>query len=425
MSHESNSRITIHIDGASLLWLVAAVLAVWLLQGMASLLGSLTAALVLGFICEPAVQWFERKKISRATGSAIVMVLTVLFFGILLMLIVPTLLEQISHLLEKLPSAVTNGTVWIEKTFHIMIPKTTTDIWTTLTENLQNVQKIIDAAASQGSDLLKNGALSLWDSATSAIDLVSDFTVVVLFLYFGLVEWPEIQAFVQHEIGKRLSGKVRARFAYAIPLTVVVLRQLLRGQIVVAGILSVVYIVGLFVCGVPLALAIGILAGLAYMIPFASPVVCVALSLASSLLVLQDEALWPVVGSVVIAIFVQVLEGTWLTPRIVGESAGLSPFATMLAVALGGAVGGFVGILFSLPIAAVVAALLRPWPDLASPPVNPLSHDDTSISPPTTGTGTSTDISSVSSSSSSSSPSVASVVPAAPSVTAQPPEVSP
>lgn len=53
------------------------------------------------------------------------------------------------------------------------------------------------------------------------------------------------------------------------------------------------------------------------------------------------------------------LEGMLLTPWLVGDKIGLHPVAVIFAVLAGGQLFGFVGILLALPVAAVIAVVLR------------------------------------------------------------------
>jgi predicted PurR-regulated permease PerM len=137
------------------------------------------------------------------------------------------------------------------------------------------------------------------------------------------------------------------------------LSALVRGQLTVAALMSVIYAIGLLASGVPAALAIAVLAGAAYLVPFASASVAFVLSAAFALLERGADAGAPILGAVITCIVVQLVEGYVLTPRIVGEKAGLSPLATLLAVLLGGTAAGFLGVLFALPVGAVLAVVLR------------------------------------------------------------------
>jgi len=55
----------------------------------------------------------------------------------------------------------------------------------------------------------------------------------------------------------------------------------------------------------------------------------------------------------------QLTEGTFLTPRLVGDRIGLHPVAVIFAVMAGGQLFGFLGVLLALPVAAVIAVILR------------------------------------------------------------------
>jgi predicted PurR-regulated permease PerM len=63
----------------------------------------------------------------------------------------------------------------------------------------------------------------------------------------------------------------------------------------------------------------------------------------------------------VVLVFVvgQLLEGSVLTPRLVGERIGLHPVAVIFAIMAGGQLFGFFGILLALPVAAVSMVLVR------------------------------------------------------------------
>jgi predicted PurR-regulated permease PerM len=50
-----------------------------------------------------------------------------------------------------------------------------------------------------------------------------------------------------------------------------------------------------------------------------------------------------------------------LAPKIVGNSVGLHPVFTMLAILIGGNLGGLIGMLISVPVAASLKILLSKW----------------------------------------------------------------
>ena len=65
----------------------------------------------------------------------------------------------------------------------------------------------------------------------------------------------------------------------------------------------------------------------------------------------------------VLTVFIlgQILEGSLLTPWLVGDRIGLHPVAVIFAVLAGGQLFGFIGVLLALPVAAVLMVLVRYW----------------------------------------------------------------
>jgi predicted PurR-regulated permease PerM len=136
-----------------------------------------------------------------------------------------------------------------------------------------------------------------------------------------------------------------------------VLRRFIRGQIIVSSILGVLYAIGLLILGTPLAVPIGVMAGFASLIPYAG--FAFGLSMGLLLSFLQYGSWARLIGIVIAFAIVQLLEGTVITPRIIGESTGLHPAVVLLAIMLGGTLFGMPGLLAAVPVAAALAVLLR------------------------------------------------------------------
>jgi predicted PurR-regulated permease PerM len=126
----------------------------------------------------------------------------------------------------------------------------------------------------------------------------------------------------------------------------------LRGQLLVAATLGLLYAVGFQLIGVDLAIGVGLLAGAMALVPYLGNIV--ALGTAGTLCILEfgfDAHLLAVLGWYVV---VQNLEGFVLTPRIVGHRVGLHPAVVIVALLIGGDLFGFLGLLIAVPAAAVV-----------------------------------------------------------------------
>ncbi len=327
--------------GCALLWLVRGVLV------------PMIFVVIVTFVGAPLVARLEKRGISRGAGAALFLAAAMVALAFLAALVVPKLVSDVADLIARLPALLAAAAAEVEKRTGVALPTRLRDL------SGQASRELLDQLspfAAKGGAIVGQGALGLFRGAASAAGFFAEVALVPVISFFLLSELPEVKQLAR----TLLPAKARVVAARYLPLVDNALSGLLRGQLTVVALMSIVYIIGLGISGVPLAGAIGILAGLAYLIPFASATVALILSISFTLLEHGlSEGKGPIVGAVVTCVVLQILEGYVFTPRIVGEKAGLSPLAALLAVLLGGTAAGFLGVLFALPVGAVVALVLR------------------------------------------------------------------
>jgi predicted PurR-regulated permease PerM len=135
----------------------------------------------------------------------------------------------------------------------------------------------------------------------------------------------------------------------------------LRGQLIIAGILTVIYLVGFAAIGVPLWPVAAVLAGMFNVIPLVGSLIGVLIPV---IFLLFGNGGWvPVVQVVGLFLAAQALEGLYLSPKILGGQLSLRPVVVFLVVLLGGFLFGPVGALAAAPFTAIVLLLRRKWLD--------------------------------------------------------------
>ena len=135
------------------------------------------------------------------------------------------------------------------------------------------------------------------------------------------------------------------------------LKGFLRGQALVCLFLGVMYAIGLTIAGVPFGLVLGLFGGLASFVPYLGLILTIgpAVILCVVKYALLDWHLLVVLATFGIA---QILEGTLITPKVVGKQVGLGPVWVILAVLVFGNALGFLGLLLAVPIAATLKVLI-------------------------------------------------------------------
>ncbi|MCB0310362.1 MAG: AI-2E family transporter, partial [Bdellovibrionales bacterium] len=133
------------------------------------------------------------------------------------------------------------------------------------------------------------------------------------------------------------------------------LAAFVRGQLLVCFILSILYAIGLGLVGVELWFLLGVVSGFGNIVPYLGFLIGIVLSTIMALVTFADLshvlAVWAVFA------VVQTLEGTFITPKVVGDKVGLSPLVVILAVIAGGTLFGLLGIFLAVPGAAVLKVL--------------------------------------------------------------------
>jgi predicted PurR-regulated permease PerM len=130
------------------------------------------------------------------------------------------------------------------------------------------------------------------------------------------------------------------------------LRYFLRGQLIICLILSLIYSIGLTIAGIHLSFFIGFIGGFGNLIPYAGT--GTGIVLASLLALFQYHDLKHIVYVLITFGIGQLLEGTVITPRIMGKGLGLSPVMVILSILICGQLLGFLGLLLAVPIASTI-----------------------------------------------------------------------
>jgi len=129
-----------------------------------------------------------------------------------------------------------------------------------------------------------------------------------------------------------------------------------RGQLTLMGSILVMTTLAYFVLGLENALLLGVIAGLAELIPIVGP----ALGAIPALLVAAatgDIQLVLLVAGVYVVI--QVVEGNILVPIVMKNAIGVPPFLVIASLLIGGSVAGLVGALLAVPMTAALVVILE------------------------------------------------------------------
>jgi predicted PurR-regulated permease PerM len=144
-------------------------------------------------------------------------------------------------------------------------------------------------------------------------------------------------------VGKALDASGRA------------LRMWLRGQVLSMAAVGVLTALGLWAVGVPMAIPLGILAGILDFVPFIGPLAAAI----PGILVAFSQGPQVALYAALVYLAVQFVEGNVIMPMAQQWAVNLPPVLGLLAIVAFGVVFGFLGVLFAVPLAVVVHVLVQ------------------------------------------------------------------
>ena len=125
----------------------------------------------------------------------------------------------------------------------------------------------------------------------------------------------------------------------------------IRGQLLAVLVVSVLAISGLSILGVYYALPLGLLAGLANVIPFLGPLIGIV---CSSIVALATGGGLAMVAKVIIMFLViQLIDNVLIQPTMVAKSVELHPLVVLFVVMVGSQLMGIVGMLIAVPLTGI------------------------------------------------------------------------
>ncbi|NHM21088.1 AI-2E family transporter [Tritonibacter mobilis] len=337
-------------------WGLAAVIFAVIMWALGNVLMPFILGGAIAYIIDPLADRLERAGLSREGATAVITVGAVLIFLIMLLLIVPALINQMIDLVQTLPQAMSNLRSFAQEHFPSLFEDNSQ-----VREALAGLWKIVQ---DKSVTLLQ----TFVGSAMSLLNIVVLLVIVPVVAVYLLVDWDRMVARIDDLLPRDHAPVVR-HLAREIDR---VLSSFIRGMGMVCVILGSYYAVALMLVGLNFGLAVGFVAGLVTFIPYLGAIIGGVLAIGLALFqfwgamegadgeMIRQGTDWLRIA-LVAGIFVigQMVEGNFLTPKLVGNSVGLHPVWLLLALSVFGALFGFVGMLIAVPVAAVIGVVAR------------------------------------------------------------------
>lgn len=301
--------------------------------------------IIIAYLLNPLMMRLGKSNIPRKPAAFLILILFGVSITVLALILIPPLYRETMDLAETAPKYIDSLWNRIQSYVEIVGRNVNEE---NLDENIRDAIKENISGALGASTTLLGGLLN---GGIALVGFLTFLVVTPLVAFFMLIEWQVITQWVygllprhNYEATKELCDKIDYKIA-----------GFIRGQLLVALTLGIIYAIALSIAGLRYGFLIGIVAGLLSIIPLFGSIV----GLLAGVIVawLQTGELSYVAIIAVIFMVGQFLEGNFISPKLIGNSVGLHPLWILFALLAGGTLFGIVGMLLAVPVTAAIGVI--------------------------------------------------------------------
>ena len=323
-------------------WGILLIVSIILLSFIGNILLPFVAGTALAYLLDPLADRLQRVGFNRLWAVIFISFIFILVFAPLAVFIFANLVDQLTKLISAAP---------------VISEKLTKALNGTLPSKLSETFNLDQSNLPVG-EFLKSTIViilsTLVNSFSSLLSIVGLMLITPIVTIYLLLDWDRLVAKIDGllpldhaETIRDLSKEIQD-----------VIAGFIRGMGSVGCILGSYYAVALMFLGLEFGLVIGVFAGLLTFIPYLGAILGGIMAIGLSTVQFWGD--WNTI-LLVIGIFVlgQLIEGNFLTPKLVGNSVGLHPVSLLLALSIFGSIFGLIGMMIAVPIAASIGVLVR------------------------------------------------------------------
>lgn len=300
---------------------------------------------VLYYLLNPFIDWMETKHIKRIGGISIVFVVIIGLLAWGIATLIPIIREQTLSLLENWQDYLATFISQIDSIFQ-------SDILSQLQKQLTgNGDSLSTSITEQADDVVGTTVTGIG----SVFGVLSTTVLAVITTPFILFYLLKDGHHLPYHIMKLVPSKMREHTYVLLREMNLQISQYIRGQLIVAFFVGLMFWIGLSIIGLEYALTLGILAGALNLIPFLGtfialvPIVIIALVVHSPIMLVK----------VLIVFFIeQTLEGRVIQPLVLGSNLSIHPVTIIAVLLTAGNLFGIAGVILGIPAYAVIKVVL-------------------------------------------------------------------
>ncbi len=306
----------------------------------------LVIAWLISVILNPLVDYLESIGFNRTL--AILTIMAIILGGIIALIagIIPALIKAVESISATLQSdLIKNLTIQLEQFFQEKF------------NNPDLARDLITKAEQIGSQLLVKVAGFL-KNAGSYVAFVGIVPIITFFMI-------KDKRLFKRALIAQVPNRYFELFLNVLQKVDSQVTKYIQGQAIDALIVGLLSVIGLFIINlvfdnpVPYFVIIGMIAGVANLIPYLGPYVGAVPAIILTVLNNPANVGYIIFWIIVVFILVQLIDNNLVSPMVVSKSVNMHPITVVIAVVIGGNIAGVFGMLFAVPFWGIIKVTMR------------------------------------------------------------------
>lgn len=301
-------------------------------------------ALIFAYLLNPLVQYIHARGINRLWSVLIVYLGIIIMLILLSMTIIPKITEEVRHMIDVLPRYSNEAYDYLS------------DLYIRFNRNVDNlphefndVKDILRVNINRFQGIIFGFFATFTDTILRFLSRVIGVILIPILTFYFLKDKEKFKK----SIILLLPKSIRKQTITIAKDIDEILGRFIRGQLTVALFVGILTTISLLVLRVEFAIIVGIIAGIANVIPYFGPIIGIVPGVIFAMIDGPMKALWVIIVFTII----QQIESAIISPKIVGKSVGIHPVFVIFALIIGGRYLGILGLLIAVPTAAIIKVI--------------------------------------------------------------------
>ncbi|OXM83277.1 AI-2E family transporter [Paenibacillus rigui] len=305
---------------------------------------------VLYYLLNPIVDFLQARKVRRVYSILVLYILIIAILALAIGTVIPLIKEQVIGLVQNIPAYSETLNLQLERWFG-------SNLFNQLRNTVDlNTDDLMTTISSRLTTMLNH----TWSSLSGFLGILTEtilaIATVPLILFYLLIDGrllpPYILSFLPIAM-RNTTYRVMEEMSHQIS-------SYIRGQIIVSFCIGFLLFIGYNVIGLEYSLVLAVIAACTSIVPYLGPVIAIT----PALIVASVTSPVMLLKMVVIWTLVQITEGKFISPQIMGKSLHIHPVTIIFVILTAGNLFGLVGIILAVPgyaVLKVVASHLFRW----------------------------------------------------------------